>query len=105
MYRDRDDEPVRYKDPVDHFKHGSTGGERGYGSQFGFGFPYWIWVALPELFPELLPDGRAGRGYASFGLIYEEGSNPRFDLPVGMSMRRTMGLERVYFNCPVCHKI
>ena len=58
---------------------------------------------MPELFPELLPDGRAGRGYASFGVIYEEGKDPRFDLPVGMSMRRKQGIDRVYFNCAVCH--
>ncbi|MGH7506573.1 MAG: hypothetical protein ACRELX_13015, partial [Longimicrobiales bacterium] len=86
-----------------HFKYGSTGGERGWGKQFGFGVPYWIWITLPELFPEYLPDGQTGRGYAAFGMIYEEGRNPRFDLPIGMSMRRVQGIDRVYFNCAVCH--
>lgn len=99
----RDDRPVRYDDLEAHFLHGSTGGERGYGKQFGFGVPYWIWVALPELFPDYLPDGEPGRGYASFGMIYEDGSDPRFDLPIGMSMRRVQGIDRVYFNCAVCH--
>ncbi len=98
-----DDEPVTYSDPVDHFKYGSTGGERGWKNQFGFGIPYWIWIALPELFPEYLPDGEPGRGYASFGMIYEDGKDPRFDLPIGMSMRRLQGIDRVYFNCAVCH--
>ena len=34
-----DDEPVTYTDVAEHFRHGSTGGERGWKSQFGFGFP------------------------------------------------------------------
>ncbi len=98
-----DDEPVEYADAEAHFRYGSTGGERGWKKQFGFGIPYWVWVALPELFPEYLPDGQPGRGYASFGMIYTDGRNPRFELPVGMSMRRVQGIDRVYFNCAVCH--
>ncbi|HKJ02646.1 MAG TPA: hypothetical protein VJ997_09330 [Longimicrobiales bacterium] len=98
-----DDMPVRYDDVAEHFKYGSTGGERGFRNQFGFGVPYWIWISMPELFPEYLPDGEAGRGYASFGMIYEDGKDPRFDLPVGMSLRRFQGIDRVYFNCAVCH--
>lgn len=98
-----DDEPVTYDDVAEHFKYGSTGGERGWKNQFGFGFPYWVWVALPELFPDLLPDGKSGRGYAAFGMVYEPGRDPRFDLPIGMSMRRRMGIDRVYFNCALCH--
>lgn len=98
-----DDRPVTYDDIEAHFKYGSTGGERGYGKQFGFGVPYWIWIALPELFPEYLPDGGAGRGYAAFGMIYEDGRDPRYELPIGMSMRRVQGIDRVYFNCAVCH--
>ncbi len=98
-----DDEPVAYADAAEHFKYGSTGGERGFDNQFGFGVPYWIWVSLPELFPEYLPDRQRGRGYSSFGMIYEDGRDPRFDLPIGMSMRRVQGVDRVYFNCAVCH--
>jgi mono/diheme cytochrome c family protein len=98
-----DDTPVTYGRVEDHFKYGSTGGERGWKRQFGFGVPYWIWVAMPELFPDLLPDKTPGHGYASFGMIYEDGKDPRFDLPIGMSMRRTMGIDRVYFTCSVCH--
>lgn len=82
------DVPVRYSDPVEHFKYGSTGGER------ESGFPYWIWQALPQVCSEYLPGG-----YASLGLIYEPGR----DLPVGVSKRRNLGLDRVFLNCAVCH--
>jgi len=98
-----DDTAVTYADARDHFKYGSTGGERGWKRQLGFGVPYWIWIAMPELFPDLLPDHKTGQGYSSFGMIYEDGKDPRFDLPIGMSMRRTMGIDRVYFTCSVCH--
>lgn len=98
-----DDRPVTWESDEDHFKYGSTGGERGYGKQFGFGIPYWVWVSLPELFPEYLPGDDPGAGYASFGMIYEEGRDPRLDLPIGMSMRRVQGIDRVYFTCSVCH--
>lgn len=98
-----DDEPVTWASAEDHFRYGSTGGERGWRNQFGFGIPYWIWVALPELFPEYVPGGESGRGYQAFGMIYEEGRDPRLDLPIGMSMRRVQGIDRVYFTCSVCH--
>ena len=83
------DEPVVYNDPVEHFKYGSTGGER------NLGFPYWIWRVLPEVCADYLP----GDGFASVGMIYEPGR----DLPVGMSKRRHMGMDRVFLNCAVCH--
>jgi mono/diheme cytochrome c family protein len=91
------DRPVEYQDDVAHFKYGSTGGER------ATGIPYWIWVALPEVFPEYLPDETPGRGYSSFGFVYEEGKDPRYDLPAGMSRRTVQGIDRVYLNCAVCH--
>jgi len=91
------DEPVDYANDVLHFKHGSTGGER------LTGIPYWFWVALPDLFPEYLPDGKSGRGYSSFGMIYEEGEDPRYALPVGVSMRNVRGIDLVYLNCASCH--
>jgi mono/diheme cytochrome c family protein len=97
------DRPATYAREEDHFKYGSLGGERGYYFQLGFGIPYWIWVALPELFPEDLPDHTPGRGYASFGYIYEPGLDPRFDLPIGTSRRNVMGIDRVWLNCGVCH--
>jgi cytochrome c5 len=91
------DRPVDYADDVLHFKYGSTGGER------LTGIPYWLWIALPELFPEHLPDKTPGRGYSSFGMIYEDQADPRYALPVGMSMRNVRGIDLVYLNCAVCH--
>ena len=48
-FRFQRDDPVTYADPVEHFKYGSTGGER------ESGIPYWIWKVLPKMFPEYLP--------------------------------------------------
>jgi hypothetical protein len=97
------DRVVAYQSDADHFKYGSLGGERGYKGQIGFGLPYWIWVAMPELFPEYLPDRKAGRGLEAFGYIYEPGRDPRFQLPIGTSQRRNLGVDRVWINCGVCH--
>ncbi|HWP60540.1 MAG TPA: hypothetical protein VNL14_21775 [Candidatus Acidoferrales bacterium] len=83
------DIPVRYANDEEHFKYGSLG------SEHEFGIPYWIWRALPELFPEKLP----GKGYESLGFIYEEGK----DLPIGMSRRRYLGFDLVWLNCAFCH--
>ena len=97
------DHPVTYQRDDDHFKYGSLGGERGYKGQVGFGLPYWLWVAMPELFAEHLPDRNPGRGFAAFGYTYEPGRDPRFHLPIGTSQRRDLGLDRVWINCGVCH--
>src|SRR5499433_453837 len=48
--------PVTYASAEDKFKYGSTGGE------INTGIPYSTWMALPELFPELLPDKKPGQG-------------------------------------------
>src|SRR6185295_12756706 len=68
---------------------GSTGGER------ESGLPYWIFQAMPTVCAPHLP----GPGWASLGFIYEEGK----DLPVGMSKRRRMGIDRTFINCAACH--
>ncbi len=91
------DRPVDYADDVMFFERGSTGGEK------MDGIPYWVWVALPEIFPEYLPDKKAGQGYSSFGMIYEQGDDKRYTLPLGMSRRNVSGLDVVYLNCAVCH--
>lgn len=80
--------PVEYTDIDDHFKYGSIG------SDVTNGLPYWIWKALPVVFPDKLP----GEGYQSIGLLYEEGH----DLPIGFSQRRVQ-VDRVGLNCAVCH--
>ena len=91
------DRPVDYADDVMFFERGSTGGEK------MNGIPYWVWVALPEIFPEYLPDKKLGQGYSSFGMIYEPGDDPRYALPLGMSRRNVRGLDVVYLNCAACH--
>lgn len=83
------DRPVTYSNIEDHFKYGSTGGER------SSGIPIAFWKALPELFPEYLP----GKGYESLGFVYEEGK----ELPIGVSKRTVQGVDRVFLNCAVCH--
>src|SRR5258708_19924735 len=97
-----EDTPTDYADVVEHFKYGSTGGER------ESGFPLWIWKALPQVCAEHLPDRgfgslgarqEDGKGYAAFGMIYEAGH----DLPVGTSKRSVMGIERTFLNCAACH--
>lgn len=83
------DRPVQYASIEDHFKYGSTGGER------ASGLPYWIFRMMPRVCAKHLP----GEGYASLGLIYEDGK----DLPIGMSKRRHLGIDRTFLNCAVCH--
>jgi mono/diheme cytochrome c family protein len=83
--------PVTYDDPEEHFKYGSIGSEP------VSGLPYWIWKALPLMFADKLPEG--ARDYRAFGLLYEPGK----DLPIGVSQRKVMGIDRVWLNCAVCH--
>jgi hypothetical protein len=71
------------------FKHGSLGGEA------KTGIPYWIWAAMPRIFPDLMP---GPGGYASFGLVWEPGS----EMPVGFT-KETIGFPRVGNNCALCH--
>ncbi len=98
LYRD---DPVTYSDPVEHFKYGSTGGER------SSGFPYAVWQAMPSLFAEYLPGKQylPETPYASLGFLYEK--DPKKggykDLPVGVQRRNVQGLDRVFLNCAICH--
>ena len=95
IWRFNRDEPVTYASLEDHFKYGSTGGER------ESGIPYWIWKVLPKMFPEYLP-GKTytpGTEYISLGFLYEPGK----DLPIGASRRNTQGIDRVFLNCAICH--
>ncbi|MDQ6622030.1 MAG: hypothetical protein M3Y86_00900, partial [Verrucomicrobiota bacterium] len=89
------DDPVLYAGEEEHFKYGSTGGER------ESGIPIWIWKVLPKMFPEYLPGKKyvPGREYVSLGFLYEDGR----DLPVGVSQRNTQGINRVFLNCAICH--
>jgi hypothetical protein len=92
------DRPVTYANIEEHFKYGSTGGER------NAGFPYWIWKAIPVIFKDRLPP-TGGQDYEAFGMVYEydEPGHHRKDLPVGVMKRRNLGLDRVFVNCAACH--
>src|SRR5262247_1733516 len=91
------DQPMTYTDIEDHFKYGSTGGER------NAGFPLFIWKALPVVFKDKLPQNGA-EGYEAFGMIYEnDEQGRRRELPVGVMRRRNLGLDRVFVNCALCH--
>ncbi len=91
------DRPVTYSNIEDHFKYGSTGGER------NAGFPLYVWKALPVVFADKLPKDR-GPGYESFGMVYEnDEQGHRRPLPVGWMQRRNLGLDRVFVNCAICH--
>ncbi len=83
------DTPVTYADATEHFKYGSTGGER------DAGIPVALWNVLPDLFAKYLP----GQGLASLGFIFE--TNRAF--PIGVSERNVQGVDRVFLNCAVCH--
>jgi hypothetical protein len=78
-----------FANEAERFKYGSVGAEN------DRGIPYWIWVVLPRVFPDLLP---GPGGYQSFGLVWEPGQ----EVPVGFS-KKTIGFPRVANNCAVCH--
>ena len=80
---------VAQKSEQDHFLHGSIGAET------ASGLPYWVFKALPEIYRDKLGD----EGWGRFGLITPEGD----DLPIGISRRVVTGVERVWFNCSLCH--
>ena len=84
-----------FPDIVAHFEHGSIGADE------GSGMPYWVWQALPRLFPEAF-DGRLD--YRAFGFLYRTDDRGRQeDLPIGISKRDYQGVDLVWFNCAVCH--
>ncbi len=88
------DQPVTYAVIEEHFKYGSTGGER------ASGIPLSVWKVLPRIFQQYLPGQYdSQKPYAAFGFIYEDGQ----ELPVGVSERNVQGLDRVFLNCAICH--
>src|SRR6185312_9594622 len=57
------EEPQVFTHEAEQFKYGSLGAE---GDR---GIPYYLWVVLPRVFPDLMP---GPGGYRSFGLVWEE---------------------------------
>lgn len=84
--------PERHANIEDQFKYGSIGAEE------RFGVPYDLWLVLPKVFPQYLPN-RPGEGYAKIGFIYETPTSTR---PIGTSLREDP-IARVGLNCAVCH--
>lgn len=80
---------VAQKSEQDHFLHGSIG------SETANGLPYWVFKALPEIYRDKL----GNEGWEYFGLT----TLPGDDLPLGFSRRVVTGVERVWFNCSLCH--
>lgn len=76
--------------PDERFKYASVGAEA------ERGVPYWIWMAMPELFPEYLP---GPGGYTSLGIVWEEDH----DTPIGFAKRNIGVIPRAGLNCAVCH--
>lgn len=85
----READPPAFHTDEDHFLFGSIGTEA------NEGVPYWIWLVLPRIFPDLLP---GPGGYASLGLL----SRGDAEMPVGLS-KVTVGFPRVGINCAFCH--
>jgi hypothetical protein len=77
--------------PRDSFFYGSVGAEN------TPGIPYWLWLAMPRMFPEYMP---GPGGYAALGMSWEEGR----EMPVGFAKQR-IGYIRVTGNCALCHAI
>lgn len=73
----------------DRYFYGSVGSAR------AEGLPYWMWLAMPRLFPEYIP---GPGGYAALGISWEEGR----EMPVGFAKQR-VGYIRVTGNCALCH--
>ncbi len=85
----REEPEQQFANEAERFKYGSIGAEN------TRGIPYWIWIVLPRVFPDLTP---GPGGYKSFGLVWEEGK----ELPVGFT-KRVIGIPRVANNCAICH--
>jgi Cytochrome c len=75
---------------ANYFKYGTIGIEP------TAGIPYWVWVVLPEVFPELLP---GPGGYASLGMVREAGQ----ETPIGFPRQDIGIVPRIGINCAVCH--
>ncbi|HYO15576.1 MAG TPA: cytochrome c [Thermoanaerobaculia bacterium] len=81
--------PTVFATDEQHFKYASIGVEA------SEGLPYWIWMSLPRICPEMLP---GPGGYASLGTAWEPGEA----MPIGFPVK-TVGFERVGINCATCH--
>jgi mono/diheme cytochrome c family protein len=84
-------EPEVHANILEHYKYGSIG------SEDRAGVPYYIWIVLPDVFSNLLPEGR-GSGWERVGFLYE----PAHRRPIGTSYREAP-IGQIGLNCAVCH--
>ena len=91
MYRELAQPAWITSDQRDTYFYGSVG------SRTTDGVPYWVWLAMPRIFPEHMP---GPGGYASLGMSWEEGK----EMPIGFAKQR-VGYIRVTGNCALCHVI
>ena len=85
----REQPAPEYDSEEDSFLFGSVGNEA------SDGVPYWVWLVLPRIFPDLLP---GPGGYTALGIQSKEG----YEMPIGLS-KATVGYPRVGINCAMCH--
>lgn len=57
--------------------------------------PVWVFEALQDLDPRYTPEALTQR----YGLLYRDGAA----LPIGFATGQAMGMERLSFNCSLCH--
>ena len=108
--------PEDFADMESQYKYGSIGSDHPLSRA---PLPYWIWKALPELFPPSAAIEKSWyeprndkQGYAAFGLVteavmarprgYTDGQ-PVFERPIGFSRRKVFGMDFVGINCALCH--
>lgn len=89
FFRQVDDGP--FATAEERFLYGSIDAEN------NAGLPYWVWVALPRVFPDLLLGNGQG-GYRAFGVPWEQGH----EMPAGFT-KKIIGFPRVANNCAICH--
>ncbi len=85
----REQPPPEFESDEDRFLFGSLGTEA------SDGVPYWVWLVLPRIVPDLLP---GPGGYTALGIQSKDG----YEMPIGLS-RTTVGYPRVGINCALCH--
>ena len=85
----REQPAPQFESEEDSFLFGSIGTEA------SDGVPYWVWLVLPRIFPDLLP---GPGGYTALGIRSKDG----YEMPIGLS-KATIGYPRVGFNCAICH--
>jgi hypothetical protein len=85
----REEPAPEFDSDEDSFLFGSVG------SEASDGVPYWVWLVLPRIFPDLLP---GPGGYTALGVQSKDG----YEMPIGLS-KVTVGYPRVGINCAMCH--